>query len=70
LRRSANILISDQELQALKKEGSAMSIPKSQTPWQELYRRTVNTGLASILPWIFFALSNAAGNRGIRIEGP
>jgi len=40
-RRSANILVSDQELQVRKKEGSAMSVPTSQTPWQELYRRTV-----------------------------
>jgi dihydroxy-acid dehydratase len=40
-RRSANILVSDQELQTRKKEGSTMSIPTSQTPWQELYRRTV-----------------------------
>jgi len=34
-------LVSDQELQTRKKEGSTMSIPTSQTPWQELYRRTV-----------------------------
>jgi dihydroxyacid dehydratase/phosphogluconate dehydratase len=40
-RRSANILISDDELRSGHENNTALPIPPSQTPWQELYRQTV-----------------------------
>jgi dihydroxyacid dehydratase/phosphogluconate dehydratase len=40
-RRSANILISEGELRSRRENTTAPHINPSQTPWQELYRRTV-----------------------------
>ena len=40
-RRSANILISSAELEARRSAAGPFPIPQSQTPWQEIYRRTV-----------------------------
>jgi dihydroxy-acid dehydratase len=40
-RRSANVLIPDEELRARHSHAQALPIPPSQTPWQELYRKTV-----------------------------
>ena len=40
-RRSANILISSDEMEARRRAAGAFPIPQSQTPWQEIYRRTV-----------------------------
>jgi dihydroxy-acid dehydratase len=41
-RRSANILISDEELRHRSDNMSPLPIPPSQTPWQEIYRQTVS----------------------------
>ena len=40
-RRSANILVSSAQLEARRSAAGTFPIPQSQTPWQEIYRRTV-----------------------------
>lgn len=40
-RRTADVKISPEELDARKKEMGPYKIPKSQTPWQEIFRQNV-----------------------------
>lgn len=41
LKRTANVLLSDEEIVQRKKEMPKYPIPESQTPWQEIFRDTV-----------------------------
>nr|ODO00968.1 dihydroxy-acid dehydratase [Cryptococcus depauperatus CBS 7855] len=42
LKRRADVLISDEEVEKRKKEMSPYKIPASQTPWQEIFRQTAS----------------------------
>lgn len=42
LKRTANVLLSTEEIEARKKEMGPYKIPKSQTPWQEIFRETAS----------------------------
>ncbi|OWZ41824.1 dihydroxy-acid dehydratase [Cryptococcus neoformans c45] len=42
LKRRANVLLSAEEIEARKKEMGPYKVPKSQTPWQEIFRETAS----------------------------
>ncbi|WVQ83845.1 dihydroxy-acid dehydratase [Cryptococcus sp. DSM 104549] len=42
LKRTADVLLSKEEIEARKKEMGPFKVPKSQTPWQEIFRQTTS----------------------------